>query len=96
MAFFTRMTSETVDKNKKNVVLMGRRTWDCIPPKFKPLTGRINFVMSRAGVDVEGNKDCYSFGSLEEVIDKLENGEFKEQYENVWVIGGSYIYEVPK
>jgi dihydrofolate reductase len=52
--------------------------------------------MSRAGVDVEGNKDCYSFGSLEEVIDKLENGEFKEQYENVWVIGGSYIYEVPK
>jgi dihydrofolate reductase len=45
---------------------------------------------------VEGNKDCYSFGSLEEVIDKLENGEFKEQYENVWVIGGSYIYEVPK
>ncbi|RZC33865.1 dihydrofolate reductase [Asbolus verrucosus] len=93
MAFFTRMTSETSDQNKKNVVLMGRKTWDSIPAKFKPLAGRINFILSRSKLDVQNYKDCYSFNSLQEVIDKLENEKFKDVYENVWVIGGSYIYE---
>ncbi|KAJ3648422.1 hypothetical protein Zmor_020227 [Zophobas morio] len=93
MAFFSRMTSETVDKNKKNVVLMGRKTWDCIPPKFKPLSNRINFIMSRSSVDVQNYKDCYSFTSLQEVLDTLGGEKFQDQYENVWVIGGSYIYE---
>lgn len=94
MAFFTRMTSETTDKNKKNVVLMGRTTWDSIPPKFKPLSNRINFIMSRAGVNLDGYEDCYCFGNLQEVINKLESKEFQKVYENVWVIGGSNIYEV--
>ncbi|XP_034178240.1 dihydrofolate reductase isoform X2 [Osmia lignaria lignaria] len=33
MAFFTSMTTKTKDSNKTNVVLMGRRTWECIPSK---------------------------------------------------------------
>ncbi|XP_032675593.1 dihydrofolate reductase isoform X2 [Odontomachus brunneus] len=33
MEYFTRMTTKTKDNNKKNVVLMGRRTWDCLPKK---------------------------------------------------------------
>lgn len=47
MAFFTHMTSKTKDIKKKNVVVMGRRTWDCIPPKYRPLQGRINIVLTR-------------------------------------------------
>lgn len=46
MAFFTCMTTDTKDKNKKNVVLMGRRTWDCIPEKYRPLKDRINMVLT--------------------------------------------------
>ena len=46
MAFFTRMTSETKDPKRKNVVLMGRRTWECIPKKFRPLKDRINVVLT--------------------------------------------------
>lgn len=46
MQYFTRMTTETKDKSKKNVVLMGRRTWDCLPEKYKPLKGRINMVLT--------------------------------------------------
>lgn len=46
MAFFTRMTTDTKDKNKRNVVLMGRRTWECIPGKYRPLKDRINMVLT--------------------------------------------------
>lgn len=96
MAYFSQMTTQREDENKKNVVLMGRKTWDAIPSKHKPLKDRFNFIMSRAGVNLEGYKDCYSFKSLEDVINKLEDEKFKSQYENVWVIGGSHIYEVSK
>lgn len=46
MEYFTRMTTDTKDKNKKNVVLMGRRTWDSIPEKYRPLNNRINMVLT--------------------------------------------------
>ena len=28
-------------------VIMGRKTWDSLPPKFRPLTGRLNVVVTR-------------------------------------------------
>ena len=46
MAYFTRMTTDTRNKNKRNVVLMGRRTWECIPEKYRPLKDRINMVLT--------------------------------------------------
>lgn len=34
-------------------VVMGRKTWDSLPPKFKPLPGRENIVVSRSGLSLE-------------------------------------------
>lgn len=31
----------------QNVVIMGRKTWESIPPKFRPLPARTNLVISR-------------------------------------------------
>ncbi|CAL1686369.1 unnamed protein product [Lasius platythorax] len=89
MAFFTRMTTDTKNKNKKNVVLMGRRTWDCIPEKYRPLQNRINMVLTSQSLDY-GDKaiTCKSIPHAIKVITDMQN-----QVERVWVIGGSSVYK---
>lgn len=46
MAYFARVTSNTPE-GTKNAVVMGRKTWESIPPKFRPLRDRVNVVISR-------------------------------------------------
>ncbi|KAL3286505.1 hypothetical protein HHI36_001010 [Cryptolaemus montrouzieri] len=94
MAYFSKMTTDTVDKNKKNVVVLGKRSWDCIPDKYKPLPDRINFVLTTTkNLDLSEFKDTYVFNTWEEIVKKLEEENFKHQYEQVWICGGSKIYE---
>ena len=54
MAFFRGLTSERASAsarasgaalNRSNAVVMGRKTWESIPERFRPLLGRINVVL---------------------------------------------------
>lgn len=45
MAYFARVTSSAPD-GQKNAVIMGRKTWESIPAKFRPLSKRFNIVVS--------------------------------------------------
>ena len=66
-------------------VIMGRKTWDSLPPKFRPLPGRMNVVITRqAGWQAEGAVAAHS---LEAAI------ALCEAHPDVWVIGGAQIYE---
>jgi dihydrofolate reductase len=50
MAHFRKATSSLAGaphQESMNAVVMGRKTWQSIPPKFRPLKGRINVVVSR-------------------------------------------------
>lgn len=52
LEFFTRITSsgmpdEVEAHEKETAVIMGRKTWDSIPAKYRPLPERINIVVSR-------------------------------------------------
>ena len=62
-----------------HTVIMGRRTWESLPAKFRPLPGRRNVVVTR-------QTDYTAEGA--EVVTSLEDA----QLENAWVIGGSQIY----
>src|SRR5947207_8399545 len=52
IAYFKRATTFH-PANLTNVVIMGRKCWESIPTKFRPLPGRHNIVLSRTG-KVEG------------------------------------------
>ncbi|MFI5780521.1 dihydrofolate reductase [Nocardia sp. NPDC051570] len=64
-------------------VVMGRRTWDSLPARFRPLPGRRNIVVTRqfdwAATGAE------RAGSVEEAL-KLADAD------TVWVMGGGEIY----
>ena len=65
-------------------VVMGRRTWDSIPDRFRPLPGRRNIVVTR-------NPKWYGdgaerAGSLEEALDLTRDAS------EVYVIGGAELY----
>lgn len=65
-------------------VIMGRRTWDSLPPKFRPLPGRTNIVITRQpDWSAEG---ATQVGSLDIALDLCRHAE------EVWVIGGAQIY----
>jgi dihydrofolate reductase len=65
-------------------VIMGRKTWDSLPPRFRPLPGRINVVLTRQESWREnGARPFYSLG---------EALFFCEHFAHVWVIGGAELY----
>lgn len=65
-------------------VIMGRKTWDSLPPKFRPLPGRLNIVVTRnAGWHAEGATQA---ASLEQAMALCPPGA------DAWVIGGAQIY----
>ena len=69
-------------------VVMGRRTWDSIPPRFRPLPGRTNIVITRQ--EDWNETGAQRSSSLRDALQKAENlGGAPGQ---VWVIGGAQIY----
>ena len=65
-------------------VIMGRKTWDSLPPKFRPLPGRLNIVVTRqADWQADGALCAHSL---------LEAMALCPADSNAWVIGGAEIY----
>ncbi|XP_030760109.1 dihydrofolate reductase-like [Sitophilus oryzae] len=91
-AYFERMTTETEDKNKRNVMIMGRKTWESFVEY--PTSDRICLVLSRSKLDVGSVRHVHVYHSFDEAINALEQDEFfKNKFETVWVIGGTSIYK---
>lgn len=63
-------------------VVMGRRTWESLPARFRPLPGRRNIVLTR-------NPQYQADGA--EVITSLDE---VLALPDTWVIGGSEIYHL--
>ncbi|MFD5225209.1 dihydrofolate reductase [Microbacterium sp. NPDC058342] len=62
-------------------VIMGRRTWDSLPERFKPLSGRENIVITR--------QQDWSAAGARRAADIAEAVRGRDR---VWIIGGSDIF----
>jgi dihydrofolate reductase len=72
------------DTTAGHAVIMGRRTWDSVPPRFRPLPGRRNIVLTRqAGLDLPGAETA---ASLHVALSMLTGTS------TVFVIGGAGVW----
>ena len=76
------------DKTQGHTVIMGRKSWDSIPAKYRPLPNRINVVMSR---DETLKLDCDLVSSnLQNVINYFTEQSSDDE---LFIIGGGELYK---
>ena len=70
-------------------VIMGRKTWDSLPARFRPLPGRTNIVITRQSYwqPEPASEHVLRVASLDEA---LQAGQ--KLSADAWVIGGAQIY----
>lgn len=67
---------------------MGRKNYDSIPEKYRPLPNRLNVILTRnKGFKAE---NCLVFNSLNECLDHFKD----EKERKVFIIGGGEIYKM--
>lgn len=111
MGYFARVTKRVSAPpnpqqglRKINAVLMGRKTWDSIPPKFRPLKDRLNIVITRKPEefraqldkpnDVEGPIVASGIvDALSQLVDPAFTSTKGLEVEQIFVIGGASIYQ---
>ena len=78
LAHFKRLT-------QGHPVIMGRKTWDSLPVRFRPLPGRANIVVTR---QADWNEiGAQRASSLREALSMAEQTDSE-----AWIIGGAQIY----
>ncbi|KAG9119544.1 dihydrofolate reductase [Ceratobasidium sp. 392] len=101
MAYFARVTRTTGISSPNpngsiNAVIMGRKSWESIPPKFRPLKDRLNIVISsqnelKLDGPISEDKDTplpILAPSFEIALANLDNLLIR----NIFIIGGASIY----
>lgn len=75
---------------KQHYVVMGRKNYESIPEKFRPLPNRTNLVVTRQSNFPAPN--CIIVNSLEKAIDIAKQNKEQE----LFIIGGSEIYQLAR
>lgn len=94
MRYFKDITT-TSSSGTINAVVMGRKTWELIPKKFRPLPGRLNIVLSRSFENDENNGvlQYNSISALMGALQELNYAWGEKKIERIFVMGGAQIYE---
>eukprot|EP00898_Chlorokybus_atmophyticus_P003407 jgi/Chlat1/4067/Chrsp26S04111 len=92
MKHFKEVTTITAGKSKRNAVVMGRKTWESLPTKFRPLPGRLNVVLTRSK-EISLPVEVLVFNSLNAALEELGSPAHREQIEGIYVIGGGQIFQ---
>jgi len=78
LAHFRKVTADST-------VIMGRKTWESLPPRFRPLPGRLNIVLTRdASWSSEG---AIAADSVDAALAAATAAD-----RPIWIMGGGEIY----
>ena len=90
MKHFKEVTTAIYLSGAKNVVIMGRKTWESLPTKFRPLADRINAVITSQS-NYALPQGVMTFLSLDEALKFFSSGVKNDRGE-IFVIGGAQVY----
>ena len=91
MRHFKAITQKTSRKDCTNAVVMGRKTWESLPERFRPLVDRLNVVLT-GNDNYPLPADVLRASSLEKAMERLCAGELEKNVDQVFVIGGASVY----
>lgn len=83
---FKNLTSQVKDPTKRNMVVMGKNTWESLP--YRPLPKRLNVVLSSRPIS-DLPQDCIQ---LSEFMHVIELAEQEDSIESVFIMGGATLY----
>lgn len=92
---FAELTT-TAPEGFQNIVIMGRKTWESIPERFRPLRNRINIVLTKqlSAPNESNTPGVYFLNSLEQAFEYITAFKCTQmKYHKVFVIGGSQLYQ---
>lgn len=75
-----------MNTTKGHHIIMGRRNFDSIPAKYRPLPHRTNIIVTHQ--EGYSQEDCVVVHSMQEAYDYC----FEKKQEEVFIIGGGQIY----
>ena len=93
--------NQTNNEKSKNVVVMGRKTWESIPEKNKPLKNRINIILTH-NKNQEFINSINKYNNSSNIVlikdnfnDIIELNRMNKVHNtgNIFIIGGSQIYK---
>ena len=102
---FAQVTTTRPGEAKVNAVVMGRKTWESLPSKFRPLPHRINVILTRqqqyqekhllpttnATATTSDPPRVLVVSSLSEAAEQLQQ-HYANTLGHVFVIGGAEVY----
>lgn len=86
IAHFKAITCGVREPGRRNAVIMGRRTWDSLTPRYQPLSGRLNVVVSRGTPALPDG--VLLAASLDDAIEAATAADV----ETIHLVGGGQLY----
>ena len=87
------------NKGYRNVVIMGRKTWESIPSKYKPLPNRYNVIITSKSQYLNDYQQEYqdnkvnTYKTLQSALETIFKIKTLFKLHTIFVIGGSQLYK---